>query len=431
MSKVVEWILNHLVSTAFLLSGVVTLIILIWKIVRNEAKAKRDSSFNAPIGNIHRKKLPPKVSSKKGSESPTTIEGSKPDRPAPKPSTVRNEQANTAQSAPNVDSEHKGNNAAISPPTTTGPKASDDPVTQDRETKANAKPDGKKFIWAVASDLSECVKPGHYPVVRFPEIGTPLIRPVKKIRQGSKGRLEEKFMLQLQEFLGLQLGKVDVSTQHSLQKPNGFFEPDFVLVANGRGNPILLDVEIDEPYAGDGSTVTHCIGKDDIRNEYFLKAGWIVVRFAEVQVVRQPMLCCQFIFSVVQAVTHNVSICSNTNLRSLITIPYWDDAQAEAWQREMYREKYLGITSFGTGSQKPSNDVNEIEDGELAEASSLPTMDITPPPKKAKGLVSEVPSPGPKASGTVYTFRFIPHETKEVDFKGTNYLRFKLADRYN
>lgn len=86
---------------------------------------------------------------------------------------------------------------------------------------------------------------------------------------------------------------------------NKYYYPDFCLCDWNKN--LFIDVEIDEPYAADDKTPIHYLEQqnnryvsvDSFRNTYFLECNWIVVRFSESQIVRNPDGCCRIIAEVI------------------------------------------------------------------------------------------------------------------------------------
>ncbi|MBD2181009.1 PDDEXK family nuclease [Aerosakkonema funiforme] len=109
---------------------------------------------------------------------------------------------------------------------------------------------------------------------------------------------------------------------------------------------LSIDIEIDEPYVGNTKEPHHCTdnGKDDIRNQFFLKGNWTVIRFSEKQVVLYPKSCCKVIASVIARVTGD-----RTYFAQLLSIPdlppdpMWTTREAKRWAKENYRQTYLPI----------------------------------------------------------------------------------------
>lgn len=84
---------------------------------------------------------------------------------------------------------------------------------------------------------------------------------------------------------------------------NSYFEnlkniPDYVLYENNLN--LFIDIEIDEPYIGsEGIPIHFTRGNDQDRDNYFTKKKWIVIRFAEIQIIENPVGCCALINDVI------------------------------------------------------------------------------------------------------------------------------------
>ncbi|MCC5602480.1 hypothetical protein [Nostoc favosum] len=120
------------------------------------------------------------------------------------------------------------------------------------------------------------------------------------------------------------------------------YSADFILYHQFSG--VALDIEIDEPYAGDTGKPHHCIDVDDdkIRNRFFLERNWGVVRFAEVQVVRHPWSCCKAIAQIIARLTGDDSVF--ILLQRLADVPLqkqWTKREARLMAKNNYRQSYL------------------------------------------------------------------------------------------
>jgi hypothetical protein len=116
-----------------------------------------------------------------------------------------------------------------------------------------------------------------------------------------------------------------------------YYVPDIVYF--DRNNGLLIDIEIDEPYLGSDGSPIHYLGFDDKRNEYFKNCGWIIVRFAEEQVVKYAEQC----YSLINKLIQGVNMANfNFNVKELPPVPQWtkDEAHKLAFVRS--RNKYLG-----------------------------------------------------------------------------------------
>ena len=114
------------------------------------------------------------------------------------------------------------------------------------------------------------------------------------------------------------------------------YTADFAYIEKTLG--LYIDIEIDEPYVYNQTTLTHCIGSDDERNGIFLERGWIVLRFAEEQVVCYPQQCCQTIAEVVATFQGQQSY---GEIPFPPAIKHWTKEEAMKMMLEQYRQTYL------------------------------------------------------------------------------------------
>ena len=128
------------------------------------------------------------------------------------------------------------------------------------------------------------------------------------------------------------------------------FEPDLAIINLESGKNIFIDIEIDEPYDGVSKTPTHYRTAkgtiDDARNDGFTDRGWMVIRFAEEQIVTNPNGCVKFIGQVIKSVCPSYSSKCLELPNALERIPIWSEAEARSYAREHKREKYLSIIDF-------------------------------------------------------------------------------------
>jgi hypothetical protein len=120
------------------------------------------------------------------------------------------------------------------------------------------------------------------------------------------------------------------------------YSADFIFYHHSSG--LALDIEIDEPYAGNTGKPHHCIDVDDdkIRNRFFLERNWGVIRFAEIQVVRHPWNCCKVIAQTIAKLTGDNSVFML--LQRLADVPLqkrWTRREARLMAKNNYRQSYL------------------------------------------------------------------------------------------
>lgn len=182
-----------------------------------------------------------------------------------------------------------------------------------------------------------------YPVVKMPQEGSYLKLP-RKGRAQSKGYKEHDFhqaiLAHIPEI------EVDVNLHMTIPFFNKPYEPDIVLI--DRELNLYIDIEIDEPYDGYYRFPRHETEKDDTRDLFFTESGWVVIRFTERQVHKQEKECIAYIKDVLNSIySHKFDETSSCRSEK-----QWEYQQAIRWEKERYREKYLGIENFG--KQKPS-----------------------------------------------------------------------------
>ena len=104
---------------------------------------------------------------------------------------------------------------------------------------------------------------------------------------------------------------------------------------------LYIDIEIDEPYTCSGRKrkTTHCIDipKERERDDFFLHKNWIVIRFAEEQVIKFPKSCCKFIASVINKLTGQTIPEDLKNTPRLKDVARWDTKKAKQMARGKYR----------------------------------------------------------------------------------------------
>jgi hypothetical protein len=223
--------------------------------------------------------------------------------------------------------------------------------------RESAQPPGVEVIQSVANprqtdDLRinffpnpffEQVEPYQYPVVKMPRSES-LLKLPRVGRASGKGYKENDFLRALRKALS----NWEVSDHYHMPIPyfNRPYEPDIVIASTELN--LYVDIEIDEPYDGFYRFPTHERDKDDTRDLFFTESGWVVIRFTERQVHTQEGECVAYVQDVLNSIA---SFQWDTSSRC-IPEPQWEYQQAISWQRDLYREKYLGIQKFGEQKTK-------------------------------------------------------------------------------
>lgn len=182
-----------------------------------------------------------------------------------------------------------------------------------------------------------------YAVVKMPGANS-LIKFPRKGRSDKKGHKEDEFFNYLNHYFRNDIHVFN--DRHIPPKSGRPYEPDFVLSKEKDNKNIFINIEIDEPYDGWLGSPTHCIGDNDLRDDFFTKRGWIVIRFAEIQVHLEPIECCALIAKLIHSVD-NTFTSDLLNVSNPKEVEQWSTLQAKKWSSQRYREEYLGIDSFG------------------------------------------------------------------------------------
>lgn len=194
-------------------------------------------------------------------------------------------------------------------------------------------------------------EPLSYPYVIMPARSKSPIKFPHKGRQGRRGYKEAEFLTYIKSYFKEVFQIYDdrfILTKNNINR----YEPDITLIDEKEGVNIFLDVEIDEPYEGindiNKRSVTHYQYSDTKRNNEFSARGWIVIRFAEIQVHQNPNGCCRFIADVIRSIYQEFKYPEKLVSAAVVTpIRQWTKNIAQQWSNQKYREKYLGIDCFG------------------------------------------------------------------------------------
>lgn len=235
-----------------------------------------------------------------------------------------------------------------------------DYVVDQKVTAPGSFDDELLFVNYDAPQSFEQSDPWSYAVAKFPERGC-VMKPPAEAKFELRGKKEEFF----EHFITKRFpSELTISGSYAL--PTGEntrpFEPDIAILYKDNSSNFFIDIEIDEPYGGiSRSAIHHTEDTDDNRDLYFIHRGWIVIRFAEIQIHKEPMKCAAYIAKIIREIAPNISF--NTSLLSSgdpTNVERWSRVQAEKWARINYRENYLGIDVFKKRDQ--GEIISSIED---------------------------------------------------------------------
>ncbi len=211
-------------------------------------------------------------------------------------------------------------------------------------------PTPPKFIGYNPINIFAQTEPLNFPIVIMPKPGC-VIKFPQKGRGGRKGYKEADFHQYLTRHFS-QAFKLYTDRILSVKGNSNAFAPDFAFIDEKEGVNLFMDVEIDEPYEGLNDLgkrkPTHFQYADTDRNNAFKNRGWIVIRFAEIQIHQDPAGCCLFIADVIASIHPTFKIPPELHAsKQVISVSQWTKEEALKMSREKSREKYLGISTFG------------------------------------------------------------------------------------
>jgi len=203
----------------------------------------------------------------------------------------------------------------------------------------------KKEKEFVNYDISQYVNSENYPVFKSPIKGVG-IRSYRCGKAKRRGYKEQEFQSSIEKYFG-HFFEVLGDARLNIKKGIMPFEPDIAIIGKDIYKNIYIDIEIDEPYSGVSRELIHCKGQDETRNGYFTGKGWVVVRFSEYQVHTQELECLKYLAGIIKLIVPTYTIpVQLKNIADLEKECLWDTIQASKWEKEKYREKYLGINRF-------------------------------------------------------------------------------------
>lgn len=160
------------------------------------------------------------------------------------------------------------------------------------------------------------------------------------------GKSEDAFASYLESYFP---GRIRRQLEFPIQNGKGrSFSTDFAFVLEEVG--LCIDIEIDEPYDLRKKRPTHCVDDyhDQYRNGFFLPGNWIIIRFAEEQVVRYPKSCCREIALCVFQVTGLDRFLKPLLAEPVLRpIPQWSKKEARHMAKVNYRDTYLSLLAAG------------------------------------------------------------------------------------
>lgn len=151
------------------------------------------------------------------------------------------------------------------------------------------------------------------------------------------GATEDYFLTILNQYFP---DKIYLDRKIAIPDTDQHYSPDFAYIDTEYN--LHIDIEIDEPYSHKNQEPVHYIGKDQTRNQNIAERNWIIIRFAEEQVVRQPHACAKAIAQLCASITQTQTIPAELETApDLPPYPMWTLPQAREMALKQYRDTYL------------------------------------------------------------------------------------------
>jgi len=187
------------------------------------------------------------------------------------------------------------------------------------------------------------VKVEMYPILRLPPEGAAFM-PADPHHRISRGFTEASF----EEKIRRAFPAFETASHQCLSFGSGpGYGMDILLQGHVNGKSFYIDIEIDEPYDALQRISMHCLHADSERDDFFMQRGWVVVRFTERQVAREPVRCVAFVGRIIQGLVPHFEL---PGYLEALPAPagerQWTTEEAMQWQRLRLREEYLGIARW-------------------------------------------------------------------------------------
>ncbi|MBD2100842.1 hypothetical protein [Leptolyngbya sp. FACHB-261] len=129
---------------------------------------------------------------------------------------------------------------------------------------------------------------------------------------------------------------------------------DFAYIDTVTG--IHINIEVDEPFFLDASTGSceprNFVGSSDLRDKLLADKGWIVIHFAEEQVIRAPKSCCKAVALTIADLTGNqFLLAAFEDIPKLQPVPRWTAEESMRMAVEEFRSRKAQKKAAGVKSR--------------------------------------------------------------------------------
>ena len=225
-----------------------------------------------------------------------------------------------------------------------------------------------------------------FPSLKVPTKNAPVLKPhVDKI--GTTVGVMEPILLEYlinmcREIDGI---KVLENVKFPILNRNYSYRPDFCLYWKKKN--LYIDIEIDEPYDIVSRKPIHYQNNgDNLRDRYFIRNGWCVIRFAEQQIKENIKGVINYVKRVLRWLTDENGI--KIHKDTLATIDRWSHEEAAEMSSNNVREHYLGLPDYVQGD--PPESIQEVSTFVKPEEDILPEMAPSKNESKWRTVIDEI-----------------------------------------
>ena len=202
-----------------------------------------------------------------------------------------------------------------------------------------------EYIGHFLFDVNVFHQPDHlkFPTTFFPKKGTSILKWHNSSITETKGISEPRLIKGLQQLHEL-CSELEIlqNIVLSIKNREYGYRPDVALF--WKKYNLCIDIEIDEPYDILSRKPIHFIDSSDyLRNLYFIRQGWVVIRFSEEQVIKSTEYCIKYIAYILKKITEEELFVSLLKDFKIEESDRWTYNQAVELAQKSHREDYLGI----------------------------------------------------------------------------------------
>ena len=168
-----------------------------------------------------------------------------------------------------------------------------------------------------------------------------IVFPYRKHRVQRRGYTEYKFENRLRQEFSKDdnyeiLGDVSILVTEGSYP----YEPDIAIIEKNNKYGIRIDIEIDEPYSGyENKPIHYKDCGDDFRDRTLADLGWMVIRFSESQIYKEPYNCINYIKQLINRIDNDVLPLPKGDIPQCVK--RWSKNEAKEMIESQYRERLL------------------------------------------------------------------------------------------